>query len=71
MRQIIHRHIGVRAEGMILAAGLWALIGIGTLTGQALDRPGAWHAILPTGIRVTLWLVAAVAALVSAPSVPV
>lgn len=69
MRQIIHRHIGVRAEGMILAAGLWGLIGIGTLTGQSLDRPGAWHALLPTGIRVTLWLGAAIAALITACSV--
>lgn len=27
MRMLIHRHIGVRAEGMILAAGIWCLIG--------------------------------------------
>lgn len=26
---LLHRHIGVRAEGMILAAAIWGLIGFG------------------------------------------
>ena len=68
MRQIIHRHIGVRAEGMILAASLWALIGVGIWLGYSPDPPGAWHALIPPLARVALWLIPAIVAALVAPS---
>jgi hypothetical protein len=68
MRQLIHRHIGVRAEGMILVAAVWSLIGLGVATGQAPEHTGAWHTLLPVWLRVLLWWLPALVALVVAPS---
>lgn len=68
MRQLIHHHIGVRAQGMILTAGIWLLIGAGALTGESPDRVGAWHTLLPLWARVALWWVPALVALALAPS---
>lgn len=65
---LIQRNIGVRAEGMMLAAGIWCLIGVGALSSDSPDHPGAWHLLWPAGVRATIWCVAAVAAAISAPS---
>ncbi len=68
MRHLIHRHIGVRAEGMILAAGIWCLLGAGIWLGLAPDRPGAFHTLLPLWLRVAMWVVPAVLAATVAAS---
>lgn len=68
MRHLIHRHIGVRAEGMILAAGIWMLIGLGVAVGVAPDGSGAaFHTTLPIPVRVGLWCGAALIAVITAP----
>lgn len=68
MRQIIHHHIGVRAQGMILTAGIWTLIGVGAVIAPATDLPGAWHLLLPPWVRVVLWCAPAMLALATAAS---
>lgn len=68
LRHLIHRHVGVRAEGMILAAAIWALIGVGVTTGVAPDIPTAWHLTVPGVWRMLLWLAVAAVAVVTAPS---
>ena len=69
MRQMMRRHVGVRAEGMILAAAIWGLVGLGAIDTPAMPpAPSLLHLLIPTWIRVALWWVPAVAAVVLAPS---
>jgi hypothetical protein len=68
VRQLIHRHIGVRAEGMILAAGIWCLIGAGIIAGESPARPGAWHMLLPPAVLVGMWVLPALVAVATAAS---
>lgn len=69
IRAAIHHNIGVRAEGMLLAAGIWTLMGLGVVMGTSSTAPGAWHVVLPLWLRVLVWWGPAVVALVTAPSV--
>lgn len=69
MRQLIHRHIGVRAEGMILAAAIWGLVGVGTVTAPPVTAPpSVLHLLIPVWLRVALWCVPALVAMILAPS---
>ena len=68
MRQMVQRHIGLRAEGMILAAVVWLTIGLGVAFNLAPENPAAWHTLLPTPVRVTLWVGPALITLVTAAS---
>jgi hypothetical protein len=68
MRLLIHRHIGVRAEGMILAAGIWCLVGLGVITGPAQALiPSVWHLLIPPPITAALWIGTGLAGAVLAP----
>lgn len=69
MRHLIHRHIGVRAEGMILAAAIWILVGVGVLTGPSPTlTPSVWHLAFPAWVRIALWWIPAIIAVILAPS---
>lgn len=68
MRQLLHHHIGVRAEGMILVGIIWALIGTGVLVGATPQYSGVWHATLPTPLVVGMWLTPAAVAMCTAAS---
>ena len=70
MRTLIHRHVSVRTEGMVLAAALWCLFGVGALVSATPDPPGSvLHAILMPWGRAALWIGTALAATVTAPFV--
>lgn len=55
MLRFIHRHIGVRAEGMILAAAFWGLVGLSLLTRPSTPVPAPLYAFLPLWLQVGLW----------------
>lgn len=58
-------HLRTRhAEGMLLVAAIWALIGLGVITSPATSPPppSVWHALIPTPVIATLWIVPAIIA---------
>jgi len=69
VRTILRRHIGVRGQGMILAAAIWGLVGLGAVV-SPLDSPppSVWHLTIPAVVRVALWWIPALVAVVLAPS---
>ena len=67
VRTWLHDHVSVRAEGMILVAGIWALVGLRTVVGSpAALSPGLLHTILPAWAGALLWLVPAAVAVATA-----
>lgn len=68
VRELIRRHIGVRAEGMILASGIWMLVGVGIVLGFSPEQPGAWHTLIPFPMRIGLWCGTALLGILTAPS---
>lgn len=69
IRSLIRRHVGVRAEGMILVAAIWALIGVGVVTSPITTPPppAVWHTLIPTPLLAGGWIATAAAAAVTAP----
>lgn len=68
MRLILHRHIGVRAEGMILAAAIWCLVGLGVLTGPTpTPVPSVWHLLIPAPVTAVIWMGTGILGAVLAP----
>lgn len=66
--ELVHRHVGIRAEGMILAGMLWCLIGLRSLTGpEAAATPSVFHQTFPADLTAGLWIVTGIAAIVLAP----
>lgn len=72
MREIIHKHIGVRAEGMILAGFLWIILGAGFLSGAQSQTPevvaSLWHTYIPFPISAVLWMATGIFAIIVAPT---
>lgn len=70
MRHLLHQHIGVRAEGMILAGCIWALLGFGELT-RAIpltQHPGVWHLAIPPQVNAMVWIATGIMAAILAPT---
>lgn len=67
MRTLIHRHVSVRTEGMILAAAIWCLFGVGALVSTTPDPPSVLHAVLTPWARAALWMATAAVAAFTAP----
>lgn len=54
-RRLLHYHMGVRAQGMILAAAVWGMVGLGILIQPAANTPSALHLLLPAWVRAAMW----------------
>ena len=69
IQKTLHKHVGLRAEGMILVSFVWILVGVGSLTGsQAPEIPSAWHTLIPLDWSAAIWIVTALLAIALAPS---
>ena len=60
-----HRRFGPRQLGMLVCAGLWILLGLGSVQVQP-DQAGLLHQLLPDPIRVGMWWGTAAVAAVGA-----
>jgi hypothetical protein len=61
----LRSRLGLRGAAMLLCAYIWGLIGVGTFATQPV-APGAFHLLLPDGVRGTIWLGSALVAVVMA-----
>ena len=62
LRNVIHKHVGLRAEGMILVGCVWFLIGVGRVVRPEVIVPSAWHTFIPQDAQGILWIVTALVA---------
>lgn len=66
IQKVLHKHVGLRAEGMILISCVWILLGVGRLLRPDVLVPSAWHTFIPQDILGYLWIsTAATAAVLS------
>jgi len=70
--RVLHSYVGVRAEGMLLLALLWILIGIQALIEQPPNPlpPSVLHYMLPAWFRFALWVIPAAIAAGMSLSIP-
>lgn len=67
LREWLHLHVSVRAEGMILAAGIWCLVGLRPIIGAPMaPTPELIHTLAPAPLRSAVWLIAALVAATTA-----
>lgn len=60
------RRLGLRGAGMLLIAFVWFLIGLGDIRDLSATPNSAWHLLIPSEIRGTVWIFSAALCLILA-----
>lgn len=70
-RELLHRYVGVRAEGMVLVAAIWCLIGLQVVLEPPPNPPppAVLYYMLPSPVRIALWVGSGMIALALSMSV--